>query len=396
MSRRLGLACSGVAWLLALIVLLTACKIPGRPTETLIPIARLVENANCRSGPTIKYQIMDILTDGTELPIQGRNRAGDSWLVEDLTIGKNCWVSGSMVEVIGDTSLVEIINPDPPGAPPFARLLENANCRSGPTTEYRNHGCPAGWHRITDPGTEPGWGFLAGRGLQHQQELLDEREHGGGDRGSQFGRNHRSRSAWGSPRCTIGRERQLPLGANDRIPDHGYPDGRHRIADPGTEPGRRFLAGRGLQHQPELLGEREHGGGDRGYQPGRSNQSRPAWRSPLCTIVRERQLPLRADDRIPNHGCPAGWHRITDPGTEPGWGFLAGRGLQHQQELLDEREHGGGDRGYQFGGNSRSRPASHPHFSSSASGELLTVQFEFVLLTSCLQMGGGCLQEQVI
>ena len=121
--------------------------VPGIPPESIIPIARLLENANCRSGPTTEYQIMDILPDGTELPIQGQNRAGDSWLVKDPTIGRNCWVSGSMVEVIGDTSLVEIIDPDPPttptSPPPQVNCAQYTSnyCNAQPACTLTANGC---------------------------------------------------------------------------------------------------------------------------------------------------------------------------------------------------------------------------------------------------------------
>ena len=109
-----------------------------------IPIARLIAAANCRSGPTTEYPVLDILVEGAQLPIHGRNRAGDSWLVEDANINQSCWVHGSMVEVIGDTSLVMIIDPMPPGivlptetsVPPYNCAQYNAN-----TCEVNNHPC---------------------------------------------------------------------------------------------------------------------------------------------------------------------------------------------------------------------------------------------------------------
>ncbi len=107
------------------------------PEVTSPPSVRLKADANCRSGPTVDYLVMDILLAGAELPIQGQNRAGDAWLVENANIGKNCWVPNELVEVIGDVSLIEIIDPDPPNIPPMAMIQVNANCRSGPTADYQ-------------------------------------------------------------------------------------------------------------------------------------------------------------------------------------------------------------------------------------------------------------------
>jgi hypothetical protein len=113
-------------------------------TDTSHPLAVVLESANCRSGPTTEYPVLDILVEGAQLPIQGRNQAGDSWLVEDANINHTCWVHGTMVEVIGDTSLVNIIDPEPPTTPvpepsdtaPFNCAQFNAN-----TCTVNNHPC---------------------------------------------------------------------------------------------------------------------------------------------------------------------------------------------------------------------------------------------------------------
>jgi hypothetical protein len=114
------------------------------PAIMLTPMVTIREPTNCRSGPTTEYPVLDILAAGAQLPIQGKNQAGDSWLVEDPIIGKNCWVSGAWVDVIGDPSLVQIINPDPPtitlptatSVPPYNCAQFNAN-----TCQINNHPC---------------------------------------------------------------------------------------------------------------------------------------------------------------------------------------------------------------------------------------------------------------
>lgn len=105
------------------------------PAELLTPMVLVRETATCRAGPTADYPLLDTLTAGTQLPIQGRNQAGDSWLVEDSNIAQTCWVQADKVELLGDASLVEVIDPDPPTLP-TAVVRATANCRSGPTADY--------------------------------------------------------------------------------------------------------------------------------------------------------------------------------------------------------------------------------------------------------------------
>ncbi len=69
---------------------------------------------NCRSGPALDYPILSILPAGEQFEIHGRNTDGDAWQVFDPEIGGACWVNADLVEVIGDSSLVEIVIPSPP------------------------------------------------------------------------------------------------------------------------------------------------------------------------------------------------------------------------------------------------------------------------------------------
>jgi hypothetical protein len=57
---------------------------------------------------------LSVLPADGEYEIQGTNRAGDSWMVYDPSIAKACWVFGDLVEVVGDTGLVMVIDPEPP------------------------------------------------------------------------------------------------------------------------------------------------------------------------------------------------------------------------------------------------------------------------------------------
>jgi hypothetical protein len=123
----------------------TACT-PATPipasTDTSHPLAVALESANCRSGPTTDYPLLSILPVSGQYEIQARNTPGDSWMVLDPAINGTCWVHGDMVDVIGDTSLVMVIDPDPPllvmptDTPQFNCAQFNAN-----TCTVNNHPC---------------------------------------------------------------------------------------------------------------------------------------------------------------------------------------------------------------------------------------------------------------
>jgi hypothetical protein len=109
---------------------------PLIPPETVLPPSvRLLMDTPCRSGLTQEAQVLDLLAEGSEHPVQGRNQAGDAWLVDDSNIARSCWVQAEKVELIGDASLVEVIDPEPPTLP-TALVRQTANCRAGPTLEY--------------------------------------------------------------------------------------------------------------------------------------------------------------------------------------------------------------------------------------------------------------------
>jgi uncharacterized protein YraI len=88
--------------------------LPDLPLQ-LPPSVRLNADANCRSGPSMDYPLLSVLPAGGEYDIQARNTPGDSWMVFDPAINAACWVYGSLVEVLGDTTQVMVIDPDPPG-----------------------------------------------------------------------------------------------------------------------------------------------------------------------------------------------------------------------------------------------------------------------------------------
>jgi hypothetical protein len=87
------------------------------PIPGSAPTATTLDNTNCRSGPTLDFPVLSILPAGEPYDIQARNTPGDAWMVFDPSIGYACWVADDLVELTGDTSLVPIIDPQPPLLP---------------------------------------------------------------------------------------------------------------------------------------------------------------------------------------------------------------------------------------------------------------------------------------
>jgi hypothetical protein len=88
---------------------------PTAAPET--PFAFVLQDAVCRSGPTLDHPILDYLTQGMLLPIEGRNPDGSWWWVFDANIQNHCWIANTVVEVRGGTGDLPLVTPIPPPAP---------------------------------------------------------------------------------------------------------------------------------------------------------------------------------------------------------------------------------------------------------------------------------------
>ncbi len=65
--------------------------------------------AFCRYGPGKAYLYSHELKEGDVAEIHGRNY-GSSWLwIQPVNLDRHCWVSASVVEVIGDVNTVNIV-----------------------------------------------------------------------------------------------------------------------------------------------------------------------------------------------------------------------------------------------------------------------------------------------
>jgi hypothetical protein len=102
--------------------------LPASPTATLAPPSAtptpmpqespevlLLQNANCRTGPSTLYDIVTSLHQGQTADALGRNQAG-TWFniqVPDIQYDVFCWVSGSTVQLTGELSSLAVF-PEPP------------------------------------------------------------------------------------------------------------------------------------------------------------------------------------------------------------------------------------------------------------------------------------------
>jgi hypothetical protein len=92
------------------------------------PRVRVLVDANCRSGPNKDYPVLSVLPPEGEYDIQGVNPAGDSWLILNPQLETPCWVYDEWVDVIGDISQVEVIDPEPPSIDIPTETPATVNC----------------------------------------------------------------------------------------------------------------------------------------------------------------------------------------------------------------------------------------------------------------------------
>ncbi len=84
--------------------------VPGPGT----PMADVNQPANCRSGPGMDYAVLDLIAQGTSLPINGRNQASTWWQVLDANIQRSCWLAWNVADVSGETGAIPVIAVAPP------------------------------------------------------------------------------------------------------------------------------------------------------------------------------------------------------------------------------------------------------------------------------------------
>jgi hypothetical protein len=95
------------------------------PTTSAPPIARLLQNANCRRGPGTVYDVVTSILLGQTVPIDGRNAQSTWWRVLPQGLLSGCWVAGSTLEVLGDVSGVPVIAAGPTPTPEQGCWVQN-------------------------------------------------------------------------------------------------------------------------------------------------------------------------------------------------------------------------------------------------------------------------------
>jgi hypothetical protein len=72
------------------------------------PRGTVTINAVCRAGPNMNYAILLYLASGETVDINGQN--GNWWQIVRPDGYGNCWVSGSVITVVGDTNNVPVMD----------------------------------------------------------------------------------------------------------------------------------------------------------------------------------------------------------------------------------------------------------------------------------------------
>jgi hypothetical protein len=93
---------------------------PSSPTITLtptpsIPMVRVSEDTNCRSGPGKDFDHKGVLLTGEQAEVVGKNESLDYWIIKNPDSSGTCWLWGRYATVEGDVSgLPEIESPPTP------------------------------------------------------------------------------------------------------------------------------------------------------------------------------------------------------------------------------------------------------------------------------------------
>lgn len=102
------------------------------PTGTItptysIPILKVLEQTNCRTGPGQEYEVLYTYLQWKELEIIGSYPQENYWLVKsDQSSSGSCWLWGEYVEVSGSYWAVPSVTPPPTATipPPQAPVIE--------------------------------------------------------------------------------------------------------------------------------------------------------------------------------------------------------------------------------------------------------------------------------
>lgn len=102
------------------------------PTPTSgFPLAAFLQNANCRKGPEIGYEIVTSMLEGQTAFIEGRNQENTWWWVRIPQSQNHCWVADNVIRITGPLNGLPIIQalplPSPTSTPAQGCWVWNAN-----------------------------------------------------------------------------------------------------------------------------------------------------------------------------------------------------------------------------------------------------------------------------
>jgi hypothetical protein len=102
------------------------------PTPTItptysVPMLRVNENTNCRTGPGQSFDILFTLLPGTSVEIVGRYPTNNYWVVKVQGMDEPCWLWGEYTTASGSTWTVPSVTPPPTAtaSPPTAPSISN-------------------------------------------------------------------------------------------------------------------------------------------------------------------------------------------------------------------------------------------------------------------------------
>jgi len=91
---------------------------PTRTPKPGAPTVSVSSPTNCRTGPSIDYDLLYTLNVGETVEVVGKYSDGNYWVIANPDGGGNCWLWGEYATITGNTdNLPEMI---PPPAPPTA------------------------------------------------------------------------------------------------------------------------------------------------------------------------------------------------------------------------------------------------------------------------------------
>jgi hypothetical protein len=104
------------------------------------PSFTLESNANCRRGPLILYESLEIGYSGETYPIVGRNDDG-TWYLVQFRQSLQCWFAGIMGKQSGDISRVPFKTPPPLPTPTLVPVVcsafsDSRTCQANPSCKW--------------------------------------------------------------------------------------------------------------------------------------------------------------------------------------------------------------------------------------------------------------------